>query len=351
MTANPVLLAPRYRRTPHRQRGVALIVILLLLAIMVSIAATMSERLFSQFTRASSQINYQQAYWYSLGVEALAIVGIKQSFENNSDTVNLNQAWAIEEQTYPLDYGFATGHIRDMQACFNLNALNAVEPNSNSTSRPYLVSLFRELLEQSQVDSYQAEQIADSTWEFINSSTDVRSVSGVGDSYYESLQPAYVSANGFLADSSELRAVNQVTGDVMLKVAPLICALPTSTWLLNVNTIAPHQSAILAAMFAPNLSEDAALQIIENRPFDGWDSVDAFLQEPQLSSITDGVSDDAKRHLTVDSAYFELDSEVVVDESRIRLRTLFYSEDRENVTVVRRRFGGFRERVPDRSSE
>ncbi len=53
-------------------RGVALIVILLLLAVMVSIAATMAERLFSQFQRATHQLNYQQAYLYSLGVEALA---------------------------------------------------------------------------------------------------------------------------------------------------------------------------------------------------------------------------------------------------------------------------------------
>ncbi|WP_237483294.1 type II secretion system minor pseudopilin GspK [Vibrio hippocampi] len=351
MKANHLIPMSRFGKPKRQQQGVALIVILLLLAIMVSIAATMSERLFSQFTRASSQINYQQAYWYSVGVEALAVVGIEQSYENNSDTVNLNQAWAIEEQTYPLDYGVATGRIRDMQACFNLNALSEVEPNSNSTSRPYLVSLFRELLEQSQVDSYQAEQIADSAWEFINTSTDVRLVSGVGDSYYESLSPAYVSANGLLADSSELRAVNQVTGDAMLKIAPLVCALPSTGWLLNVNTVVPEQSVIIAAMFAPNLSQDAAQQIIENRPFDGWDSVDDFLQEPQLSSITDDVTDEAKQYLAVDSAYFELDSEVIVDESRIRLRTLFYSEDRENVTVVRRRFGGFRERVPDRSSE
>ncbi len=70
------------RVMPNSQKGVALIVILLLLAIMVSIAATMSERLFSQFTRASNQVNYQQAYWYAIGVEALASVAIKESYKD-----------------------------------------------------------------------------------------------------------------------------------------------------------------------------------------------------------------------------------------------------------------------------
>ena len=47
------------------QQGVALIVILLVLAVMVSIAASMADRLFTQFKRAQNQLNYQQAYWYS----------------------------------------------------------------------------------------------------------------------------------------------------------------------------------------------------------------------------------------------------------------------------------------------
>ncbi|MCX9565278.1 general secretion pathway protein GspK, partial [Vibrio cholerae] len=77
-----------------KQRGVALIVVLLLLAVMVSIAATMAERLFSQFQRATHQVNYQQAYWYSLGVEALAKKGIEQSYQD-SETINLSQPWAL----------------------------------------------------------------------------------------------------------------------------------------------------------------------------------------------------------------------------------------------------------------
>lgn len=74
-------------------KGVALIVVLLLLAIMTTIAAQMSERLFLQFHRAQNQLNHQQAYWYSIGVEALAKTGIEEAYKDGNK-INLSQAWA-----------------------------------------------------------------------------------------------------------------------------------------------------------------------------------------------------------------------------------------------------------------
>ena len=106
-------------KTQRKQKGVALIVVLLLLAIMATIAAQMSERLFIQFHRAENQINHQQAYWYSIGVEALAKAGIEEAYKDG-DTINLSQMWATEETTYPLDYGEALGSVRDKQACFKI---------------------------------------------------------------------------------------------------------------------------------------------------------------------------------------------------------------------------------------
>ncbi len=336
----------------HRssQRGVALIVILLLLAIMVSIAGTMSERMFVQFQRAHHQINYQQAYWYAMGAESLAIVAIEQSYKD-SDTINQSQVWALKEQTYPLDYGQLTGRIVDKQACFNINVLNRLEADSDGNSKPYLVQVWQALLEELEVDSYQAEVIADSTREYIDSDDGVQSSYGVEDSYYESMSPSYMTASGLLADSSELRAVQQMNGDVMVKIEPYVCALPTDDWRLNVNTLDPKQAALLAAMFSPGLSESNARTVLEDRPFDGWGTIDEFLSESQIASIESSVKEQVKGYLTVDSQYFELDVQILVEEARVRIRSLFYSDNRETATVVRRRFGGISERVSDRSTE
>ncbi|OEE76496.1 type II secretion system minor pseudopilin GspK [Vibrio ordalii] len=336
---------------PNRaQRGVALIVILLLLAIMVSIAATMSERLFTQFQRANNQISYQQAYWYSVGSEALAKVAIEQSYKDN-ETINLSQPWAMKEQTYPLDYGTLKGRILDKQACFNLNVLSRARPAAGSVEKPYLVQVLQRLLEELEVESYQAEVIADSAWEYIDSDSNVQSSYGVEDSHYESMSPAYLAANSLLADNSELRAVQQVSGDVMNKIAPYICTLPTDDWRLNINTLEPDNAKLLVAMFSPDLSEGDAKNLLESRPFDGWASVDNFLAEAALAAVESKVKEEAKQYLAVDSAYFELDAQILVDDSRVRIRSLLFSDNRETATVIRRRFGGISERVSDRSAE
>ncbi|MGD8173893.1 type II secretion system minor pseudopilin GspK [Vibrio sp. TRT 21S02] len=332
------------------QKGVALIVVLLLLAIMATIAAGMADRLFSQFKRASNQLNYQQAYWYSVGAENLAKKAIEQSYKD-SDTTNLSQPWALEEQVYPLDYGTLSGRIYDRQACFNLNALAGVTAQPGESKMPFLVEMLQNLLEELEVENYQAESIAQSAWEFVDKDNTVNSVSGVEDSTYEGFSPAYMTANALLADGSELRAVHQVTGDVMAKVAPYVCALPTSEMALNVNTIDSKHAALLAALFHPALSTDDAKSMLESRPFDGWPSVDDFLQESALSGINDEQKEKVKQYLAVDSVYFELDVQLLVNESRVRVRSLLFSENRETATVVRRRFGGISERVSDRSSE
>jgi general secretion pathway protein K len=165
------------------------------------------------------------------------------------------------------------------------------------------------------------------------------------------MQPAYLAANGRMADSSELRSVHQVSGEVYQKVAPLVCAIPSDDWRLNVNTLLPEQAPILVAMFSPRLGSSEARQLIEKRPFDGWDSVDEFLAESEIAGISEDIKKKAKGYLGVDSAFFELDAQVLVDESRVRIRSLLQSTNRETMTVIRRRFGGISERVSDRSAE
>lgn len=332
------------------QKGVALIVVLLLLAVMVTIAGNMSGRLFSQFKRAESQLSYQQAYWYSMGGEALAKVGIEQSYKD-SDTINLSQPWALEEQTYPLDYGTLTGRLFDQQACFNLNALSSLKADANSSQSPYLVEVLQALLEELDVENYQAEVVASSVWDYVDSNSSVNSALGVEDSHYESMNPAYMSANSLIADGSELRAVNQVTGDVMHSVAPYVCALPTTDFRLNVNTVMPEHAALIAALFYPTLSRDDAKQLLDDRPFDGWSDIDEFFAEPGLNGVEEKQRNKVKPYLGVDSAYFELDAELLVDRSRVRVRSLIFSNNRETATVISRRFGGIGERVSDRSTE
>lgn len=117
------------------------------------------------------------------------------------------------------------------------------------------------------------------------------------------------------------------------------------------NTVGEEGHVILVALFSPQLSAEQALTLIQNRPYDGWATVDEFLAENELALLSETTRDNGKGYLTTDSQYFELDAQVIVNESRVRIRSLLHSEDRKNVSVIRRRFGGIIERVSDRSAE
>jgi general secretion pathway protein K len=337
-------------RRPRKQAGVALIVVLLALSLMVSLAAVIAENVFTQFKRATQREHYQQAYWYAIGAESLARVALEKSF-SDSDTTNLSQAWAIDEQTYPLDFGRVTGRIYDRQACFNLNAFASSALNDSASERDFLVEVFVRLLESQQVDSYQAEVIADSLSEYLDSDNNVERNNGVEDSYYESMLPSYLPPNGQIAERSELRAVQQMSGSAMAAMSDLVCAIPTTDWRLNINTLSLQQAPLLTALFSPYLSIIDAQTLISSRPYDGWDDLNSFFLESQIAAIDGSTQDEVKAYLDVVSEYYELDALINVDMSQVRIRTLFYSPDRENTWVVRRQFGGMREQYSDRPDQ
>ena len=332
-----------------KQRGVALIVVLLLLAMMTTLAIQMTERLHHDFYRVENQVLHQQGYWYTQGMESLAEVAIKRSFDDN-DTVNLSQVWAIKGQRYPLEGGDVIGDIVDKQACFNLNAFSSVVADPLTTTKPFLVRYFQMVLEELGIDSYESESLADHTWEFIDADTDVQSSLGGEDNLYESFSPPYLAPNNWLADISEWRAINGVTAQLYQKMSPLLCTLPTSKYQLNINTLDQEHAVLLMALFAPELSLSDAESVLKSRPYDGWGSVDDFLKDPALVKVSESVRTIGKEFLSVSSQYFELDAEVMVDRARARIVALM-KYNNKRVTVVRRHYGGSRERMSGNSAE
>ncbi|MDD1783587.1 type II secretion system minor pseudopilin GspK [Enterovibrio sp. ZSDZ35] len=334
------------RSSLRRQHGVALLVVLLFMALATTVAVSMANRMFVNFNRAESQLRYQQAYWYAQSVESLARYGLEESFDSE-DTVTLSQPWAVRDQIYPLDGGQAKGSVYDRQACFNVNGLKDIEPTENGTN-PFLVVALQQLIESQDIDSFEAETAAAATWEYVDSNTNVQSQLGVEDNEYESRSIPHVAPNGYMADISEWRAVNGVTREMFDAVSPFLCALPSNNVNVNVNTLEEKDAPILSALFHPNLSVDEAKQLIKERePVDGWKDVTSFLAEPILSDISEDDREKFQSYFDVRSRYFELDTELTLDSTTLRLRSLLKRDDEGAVSVIRRRFGGMSERDPD----
>ncbi len=104
----------------RQQQGVALIIVLLIVAIVSVLATEMGSRLQLQIKRASNIKENNQAYWYAMGAEQYARKSIKQLMDKDGDVIHLEQPWN-QEFVYPIEGGGIQAQLVDMQSCFNLN--------------------------------------------------------------------------------------------------------------------------------------------------------------------------------------------------------------------------------------
>ena len=254
-------------------RGVALIIVLLIVALVSILATEMGSRLQLQVKRVSNIKDSNQAYWYAMGAEQFAKKAISDLMEENNGVINLEQPWH-QEFAYPVEGGGIEAQLIDAQRCFNLNALRHTNPNDPESQE--LVSAFKTLLKEAEigVSEYNADLLKDSLADWLDEDSNIRDY-GAEDADYESLAHPYLPANNFLINKSELRMVNGVEVAWINKLMPLVCALPQNNLLrLNVNTIEEDQAAVLAA--ATGLSLSDASSLLGSRPKDGYDKVATF---------------------------------------------------------------------------
>lgn len=324
-----------------QQRGMALLVVLLLLAVMVTMATSMTERFHLEWQRTYQQQLQQQNYWYLLGSETLVAKVINQDLEDSPEKNSLAQYWASEGQIFPVEAATLQGVIRDAQACFNLNALTTTnttnEEEETSTSDQYRANVFTQLLISLKVDDYRAQQITAAIQDWLDTNSTARSL-GAEDGEYEGLSHPYLPANGLMQDVSELRAVQGVDAALYRQLLPYVCVIPEKTLQINVNTLRTTQAPLLAALLLNNLSVDDARTILEQRPREGWNSVSEFMAEQALNNIS--IDDQFNSALTVKSFYFLATLQAETDKNQTRIVSLFQRQSNNQVIVIRRHFGG-----------
>lgn len=325
-----------------QQRGMALLVVLLLLAVMVTMASSMTQRFRMEWQRTYTQQLQLQNYWYLLGSEALVAKVLVQDLKDNPEKNSLAQYWASEGQLFPVEAATLQGVVRDSQACFNLNALSttstAAGEETTSASALYRANVFNQLLISLNVDDYRAQQITAAIQDWLDTDSISRSL-GAEDGEYEALSHPYLPANGLMQDVSELRAVKGIDAALYRRMLPYVCVIPEKTLQVNVNTLRIVQAPLLAALFLNNLSVDDARNILEQRPREGWDSVAEFLELGALSN-TAAVGDQVQSALTIKSFYFLATLQAETDRYQTRIVSLFQRQSNNQVTVIRRHFGG-----------
>lgn len=320
-----------------RQNGIALITVLMILAIMVTIAATMTGRLTLSLKRTEGITESQKVYWYGQASLEFTEMVLNQNFED-SETVSLDQTWAAPEMVFPLENGKLAGTIKDLRSCFNVNAI-AVQDQGNTTATAVLQ--FQSLLEMLGLESYKAQMIAQSTRDWIDKDDKTGPLQGAEDSFYQGNALPYLAANSLMVDISELRAVQGVGKNTYKKIAPYLCAIPSTEQKINVNTVDVGQAEILYALFKQQANVSFALDdfknLLEERPVSGWNSVSGFFTNSLFAS--ESLSDDFKKLFSVTSDFFQFRGVVGYGERRLAIKSLFAIKDNK-ASLIRYQSGG-----------
>ena len=325
----------------QRQQGVALIIVVLIVALVTVVATEMGGRLQLQVQRAINIRDSNQAYWYAVGAEQFAIKSIRDIIEPE-EPVHLNQPWAQADLQFPLDNGGIQATITDMRACFNVNGLQVDDPGSGSGQNTELEArrdAFFRLVQSIEVDvpSLEAETLRDSLVDWLDTDSDIHGTFGAEDSEYQSRRAPYLAANNLMSHKSELRLVNGAQPQWLNTLLPYVCAIPqNSDFKVNINTIENENAIILQAILnLPNLSD--AQDLLSSRPRDGYDDIQDFFQEPEVVALN--LTSDQQAWFDITTEYFILDTKTRYNDAIFSMSSVIHIEN-DRISVLRREFGG-----------
>lgn len=308
----------------RRQRGVALITVLLVVAIVTVICAGLIARQQLSIRSSANQLHVRQAWHYALGGETLAKAILQRDLlqSNPRQSVDhLGEHWARQLAPFALDEG---GELRvrilDPSGRFNLNSL----VRQGQHNELALLRLSRLLLHLD-IDKSYADRLLD--W-LDGDSEPVEQ--GAEDNQYLLAAPAYRAANRQIADVSELRLLLEMSEAEYRRFQPFVSALPSDA-LLNVNTA----SALVLSSLADGLSPESALALLAARGNEGYANAATFAAQPVLA----GLGGQVAQGVAVGSEYFEVISEVSLGDRRVVLRSLMQRSNDGRVSVLTRDLG------------
>lgn len=292
-------------RSRTRQRGVAVVTAMLVVAIGTIIAVNLMWDATLDQRRTLAALASDQGLLYLQSAEAWAGDILRQDLVDSPDADHLGEEWAIELAPLPVEGGTIAGRLEDLQGRFNLNNLIG----TNGREDPIAVAQFERLLALVGLDPVLAGAVVD----WIDADVELRFPDGGEDAAYADTDPQYRTANVLLTSPSELMAINGFDRSAYRALAPYVTALPPGTS-LNVNTAPP--------LVLQSLSDtmDAALveQLVEERADIGFDDVDASfrgLVEPEMLQRIDAVT-----------SYFLLTATVQLGTTQLTMRSVLYRD-------------------------
>jgi general secretion pathway protein K len=302
-----------------RQRGVAIITALLIVAIATTVSVTISTRLQLDVRRTGNIIAGDQAYLYTLAAESWSQRILKDDREDN-EIDHLGENWAIELPPLPVEGGYIQGKLNDLQSCFNLNSVLGGADNKLASTR------LDRLLTNLGIDKGGTQAIID----WLDDDLQTTIPDGAEDVYYMNLERPYRTANTPILSISELRLIKGFEKpEVYDTLLPHVCAFGINTP-ININTA----TAEVLRSLADDLSDADVEKIIEQRNESAFVDINAFTN---FNDLKKKIAD--TQGLSVDTEYFMLQTESTIGQVSVITYSIIHRSNDGNTTIIARSQG------------
>ena len=328
-----------WRTNNQSENGAALLTVLLIVAVMAVISAAAIERLTMATRLAQSSNAMDQARQFQLAAEALALRRINTLIAGSRSQVTMEGGWLERPFILPLpDGGSAELRLSDSGNCFNLNSLVADSTVGGSAQRPLAIEQFMALMLALGISREEAARIAGSAGDWIDADQNMTS-GGAEDAAYANANPPYRTGDHSLTDASELRAMAGVTPAHWSRLAPWLCALPTSDLSpINANTLLPEQAPLVQMLLPGKVDSARARAHIASRPANGYGRIERFWQ----GATSDGTppAGDVASQVKLTTRWFRLRTRITVGNTAVTLSSLVDAGNGElPAHIVRRAWG------------
>lgn len=249
------------------ERGIALILSLLILTILVALILDFDAEARRELRDATAfRDGLKATILARAGIQAARAVLRQDSQIEAKLQVHYDgpgDIWLIPLNDFPIGDGVVTATVEDERGKLNLNALsNLPDPQA----RIPVILRYKRLFELVQVDPRVVDAIVD--WV---DPDEIPEPDGAESTYYQTLRQPYRAANAPLQSFEELLLIKGVTPDMLTRLAKYVTVFPSQgDTKVNLNTADP---LVMRALDA-RISQSIAGEIVQGRPFKNQQDLD-----------------------------------------------------------------------------
>jgi len=345
------------------QRGVALIMVLGVLAVISVLAGAIYQQTRTDQQLSSQYQALQQGYWYALGGEQVAL-GLADDYLEKQRLKEQES-----EIVFPVSEGTIQLTLIPRQQCFNLNALSdeavdylpdvqtsgsentdqgsndndsAAEGSGNTEGEQPLTGLalkrnqLLRLFELVEIDSARASQFIDRLSDWLDADSLPEGSYGAEDVEYSGQQLPQLPANQHLISDSEWLEFIELSQQERQNLEQLLCLRPGDNALrINPNQLTESQAVLVAAVLGSKVSEQLAADLFAQKP--SFETLDGLWQSSELSGIQ--LESARKADFSIEHRFAEVKTEVDYAAARFTLNSLIVVDKANRAQVLARRYG------------